>query len=248
MHSKRIPFKIASFKINSLSIQRWSRPAGISYGMALLALCLVSWTLAAQAKQPESASATDTNTAGSLIQTRVFTPGQVVYLDMNVGEINIVRSPNEHQIQLVIKPDYDAGQAEMQSWVRQFDVSSTEAHIRLHLPKNTGNEHDGAKVTLYLPSQETLHAKLGVGQMTVGDVRGDKELHVGVGQLDIRDVNPEDYGNVVSTTNIGDVKDGIFQGKQSGWLGNSETAQGTGKYRIHAYVGIGEINFKDSRV
>jgi hypothetical protein len=222
--------------------------------MALLALCLVSLPMAAQAKQSTAASSTNMSSdhAGSLILTRAFAPGQIVYLEMNVGEIDIVRSPKEHQIQLVIEPKYGAGQAEMQSWVEQFDVSSTDAHIRLHLPRHShgkyDSDYDGGKVTLYLPSQEALHAKLGVGQMTVGDVRGDKELHVGVGELDIRDINPEDYGNVVSTTGIGDVQDAIFQGKQSGWLGNSETAQGTGKYRIDAHVGIGQINFKDSRV
>lgn len=209
--------------------------SGIVMGAGALFLCLLPLTLAAQ-----------TGGKSTVTETHAFAPGQRVHLEMNVGELKILRSPNEHQMQLMIQPSFDAGESTVRSWLKEFDVNGAEAHITLHMPGHSHGEHQGVTVTLYLPSEVSLDADLEVGQMTVDGLKGDKQLHVGVGELDIQGIEAHDYGQVSTTTGVGDVQDSIFDGKQSGWLGKSETAQGGGKYRVDAKVGVGSIRLRDS--
>ena len=212
------------------------RRAGIACGAALLSLSLLPVPLAAE-----------TSGQNPVTLTHAYAPGQRVYVEMNVGELNIVRSTNAHQVQLVVQPEFDAGETAVRSWIKRFDVNGMDAHIDLEMEKNSDHGHHGVKVTLYLPSEATLDADLKVGKMTVAGIRGDKDLRVGVGELDIQGLDAHDYGPVSTTAGVGDVEDSVFEGRKSGWLGKSETTQGSGKYRIHASVGVGKVQLMDGK-
>ena len=201
-----------------------------------LAICGAALLCAASA--PPQASA---QTSDSLLKTQAFAPGQTVRVDINVGDLHILPSPDDHQIRLEIQPKHGASSAEMQSWIRQFDVTGNQANVRLHMPKH--GDRSG-QVTLYVPSTTALNVDLGVGDVVLDGISGDKDLSIDVGDLKIGGLNPSEYGIVKNGTGIGDVEDKVFSAQQSGWLGKSEKVTGSGKYHIRARVGVGDIRLQ----
>lgn len=196
-------------------------------GTALL-VCGVLWLspALAHAQQP-------------LVQSKAFAPGQSLRLEVNVGDVRIVPNPDDHELRMEIRPNrHGTSSSEMQSWVRQFDVSGTQATIRLRMPK-TGNH--GGDVTLFVPSRTNLSVDLGIGDMTVTGIDGNKNISMHIGDLKIGGLRASDYGSVHLSTHIGDVDDGVFAAHQSGWLGKSEDASRKGPWRLSADVGIGDI-------
>jgi hypothetical protein len=79
-----------------------------------------------------------------------------------------------------------------------------------------------------------------VGDVTVGDVQGDKDLSVGVGDVRIGSERAG-YRIVNASTGIGDVH-GEGYGETSGWLGKKLKYHGEGKYELRAHVGVGDIH------
>lgn len=180
-----------------------------------------------------------------LVQSKAFAPGQSVRLEVNVGDVQIFPNSDDHQLRLTIRSRHGVDMAEMQSWIRQFDVTGNRAEIRLHMPK-TGNR--SGTVTLYVPSSTNLNIDLGVGDMTIGHVVGDKRIDMNVGDLKLGALTPGDYGAVNLSTRIGDLDDSAFSVHESGWLGKSEDFLGKGKYRLDAHVGIGDIRLQRSGI
>ena len=128
----------------------------------------------------------------------------------------------------------------MQSWVKRFDVAGDHADIELKLPKG---DHKGGDVTLYVPSETALKLGLGIGDLIIKGVTGDKDLHVGIGDLTVNIRDATAYGQVEGSTRIGDVNDQIYHAHQSGFLGKVEHVSESGTYRLRAQVGIGDITF-----
>jgi hypothetical protein len=188
-----------------------------------------------------AAAATD---GQPLSMQRAFAPGEQVHLEMNVGDLRVVRNPDEQELRVVLQPERATDAAKVHSWVRQFEVDSGKARIRLHMPSE-GNK--GGRVIVYVPDRTALEVDLGVGDLTVDGVQGDKDLNVGVGDLNLLAVRPGEYGHVRNSVGIGDMRDSVFPAKRSGWLGKSEQAQGSGTYRIRAHVGVGDIRYRPAR-
>jgi hypothetical protein len=199
--------------------------------------CLLFFATAAHAR----ASTVGPQSTAPWSQTRAFAPGQQVHLEINVGDLRILASPDEHQLRLVIQPKRAISSEELKSWVPQFDVKGSQANIRLHMPKH-GNQ--SGTVTLYVPTSTALNIDLDVGDMTIEGISGDKNLSVDVGDLKVGGLVPSEYGIVKNSTGIGDVEDRAFSAKQSGWLGKSEKVVGSGKYHIRCHVGIGDIRMQ----
>ena len=192
----------------------------------------------------------------ALTFTHAFQSGQHVHLEMNVGTLHIVRSPNQRQIQLVIAPTKAYPPEQMHAWVTQFEIrNDKEAFIQVRTPQDHhdhGSSDDGChmtlsggdcNMTLYIPSETSLDVGLNVGTIVVQDIRGDKELRVNVGELDLNGIHRGDYGKVVNSTDVGLIDDPVFHSAQSGLVGKTETIQGSGKYSIDAKVNVGKIKY-----
>ncbi|MHB1021266.1 MAG: hypothetical protein ACYC46_01505 [Acidobacteriaceae bacterium] len=188
--------------------------------------------------------------AAELDMSRDFAAGGRLTLDVDVGEVRVVPNPGARAVRLVIQPKHGylsqdpQSMQDLQNMVERFDVSAGTASIRLKLPhRNHHGSHNGFTVTLYVPADTGLEVSLGVGQLTVSGIRGDKRLDVGVGQLEVNAVDPADYYKMEADCGIGDISDDVFHAKQSGWLGKSEKSMGDGKYLLKAHVGVGEVDF-----
>lgn len=178
------------------------------------------------------------------IQHRQFPSGGTVVVTLNVGDLRIVPADGSAGVRLEIQTHRPVDQEAMAGWVRRFEIAADRAVIDIHIPKWNDNCADdcGGDVTLYVPPQTSLKADLGVGDMTIRGVQGDKEVHTGVGDLRIAVADPSEYGHVETHTRIGDVNDILNRGDgQSGFLGKTENFTLSGRYHLKASTGIGDL-------
>jgi hypothetical protein len=120
-----------------------------------------------------------------------------------------------------------------------FDVRGNDASLEFRVPTGSNTQVD---VELEVPQNTNLDVHEKVGNLTVENVEGDKDLSLGVG--DIRLGNEHSgYRLVNASTGIGDVN-GDGYGETSGWLGKTLKYRGDGKYELRAHVGIGDIHLE----
>jgi hypothetical protein len=175
-----------------------------------------------------------------LVMSKSLPANGTLVLEMNVGELRIVRS-DDKMIRLSIEPQAYYDDETVQSWVRRFDVAGDRASIELKLPKHEDN-HQGARVTISLPAQTDLKLELGVGDLSVKGIEGNKDLHVGIGQLTVGVTDGAKYNEIRTATKIGDAEDGVFHQHSGGFFPKTQHSSLQGIYKLHATVGIGQVD------
>ena len=103
-----------------------------------------------------------------------------------------------------------------------------------HVPKNE------FQVTIAVPRETNLFARMRAGDLSVDGVAGDKDLELLAGDLSIQVPDAADYGAVDLSVRFGDVS-GCQFGSPRGSIGNSLKRDGAGKYRLHAHVFAGDL-------
>ena len=108
----------------------------------------------------------------------------------------------------------------------------------------SGGPRNGFRIILEVPKVVDLHLRMPFGDATVERLSGDKdiELHAGDLTVDVGDAN--DYGHVEASVLSGDLDAGPFNVSKSGLFRSFEKS-GTGKYRLHAHVGAGDLTLRD---
>ncbi len=106
-----------------------------------------------------------------------------------------------------------------------------------HVPKNE------LQVTIEIPRNSNLYARMRGGDLSVQGVAGDKDLELFGGDLTVQVGSPEDYSHVDLSVKFGDVSGTQF-GDPKGWIGNSVRKDGNGKYKLHAHVTAGDLVLK----
>lgn len=118
--------------------------------------------------------------------------------------------------------------------------------------RNDGSElwlsgpHKDFQVVIEIPAHTNLWVRQSAGDLEVKGIEGNKDIenHVGDVRLDVSD--PAAYGLVDASVHIGGLSAAPF-GNPKGWLGGKLRAQGTGPYRLHAHVGVGDLNLYASK-
>jgi DUF4097 and DUF4098 domain-containing protein YvlB len=169
---------------------------------------------------------------------REFAAGGLVHVRLSVGDLHIKRGDTSKiSLRYTIKSrrEKDVKEASV-----DFDVRGSDATIEFHLPSNSNTSID---VELVVPQNTNLDVHNKVGDVTIEDVEGDKDLSLAVG--DIRVANGHaGYRLVNASTGIGDVNSDGYYGKTTGWLGKTLKYHGDGKYELRAHVGVGDINLE----
>jgi hypothetical protein len=212
--------------------------------LLLLAALTVVACAGAVAQISAAARTTDADHVEPFVMERNLPADGAVVLEMNVGDVTIKPNPTANRIRLEIRADHQGAQASLADAVKRFDVAGGRAALELRFPKD--HEHcvscySGSTVTLYVPAQSLLKVKLGVGDLTVQGVRGDKDLHVGIGDLHIGFDESNEYAHIETSTHIGDIEDALQTREASGFLGKSEDFSRQGHFHLRASVGIGDL-------
>lgn len=168
---------------------------------------------------------------------RDFVSGGSVHVHMTVGDVHIKRgNSNQLRLEYTVKSKRESN---VKKASVEFDVRGNEANITFHAPSAGNTQFD---VELEVPPSTNLDVHEKVGDMTVENIEGDKDLELGVG--DIRIANgPAGYRLVRASAGIGDVN-GADYGEVSGWLGKTLKYHGDGKYELRAHVGVGDIHLE----
>jgi len=168
---------------------------------------------------------------------RDFVVGGFVHVRLSVGDMHIKRGDaNKISLRYTIKSRREKNVKEANV---DFDIRGNDATIEFHAPSGANTQFD---VELEVPQNTNLDVHDKVGDVTVEDVEGDKDLSLGVG--DIRVSNGRSgYRLVNASAGIGDVN-GDGYGETSGWLGKTLKYHGDGKYELRAHVGVGDINLE----
>lgn len=106
-----------------------------------------------------------------------------------------------------------------------------------HVPKNE------CQVTIAIPKETNLFARMRAGDLSVDGVSGDKDLELTGGDMSIQVPDPDAYGPVDLKVRFGDVSGSQF-GDPRGWMGSSLKRDGNGKYRLHARVFAGDLTLR----
>ena len=192
----------------------------------LIPFCAVPWCTAGDWEYQETHS-----------DARDFAAGGFVHVRLSVGDMHIRRGDfNKISLRYTIKSRHERNIKDAHV---DFDVRGNDATIEFHAPSGGNTQFD---VEVEVPEKTNLYVHDKVGDMTVENVEGDKDLTLGIGDIRVAKGH-EGYRLVNASAGIGDVN-GEAYGETSGWLGKSLKYRGEGKYELRAHVGIGDIKLE----
>jgi len=187
------------------------------------------WLGAAVAILVATLSAQDAATSGSLEQP--FSANGSVKMDLVAGDYHVTGSPVDR-----VRIDWSVREPAALAKVQ------TRAEVRDHELRITtdGPSNKGLKFTIQVPTQSDLYVRLTAGDLTIEDVRGNKNVELRAGDLRIDVGRAEDYNQVDAGLWAGDLKASAFQVFKGG-LFRSFDWTGSGPYRLHAHLLAGDL-------
>lgn len=166
-----------------------------------------------------------------------FVAGGMVHVHLSVGDLQVKRGDSDKiRLHYTVKSRHEKNVKDSHVDV---DVRGHDATIEFEAPSSTNTAFD---VELEVPANTNLDVHQKVGDLTVENVDGDKDLSLGVGDIHLAKAN-SGYRLVHASTGIGDVN-GEGYGETSGWLGKTLKYRGEGKYELRAHVGVGDITLE----
>jgi len=112
-----------------------------------------------------------------------------------------------------------------------------DGSAEFHLSGGPKNEF---QITIRLPRNCDLFLRVPAGDVTVEGIFGDKDIELHAGDLSIHVGSPDEYAQVDASVSAGDVDASPFGESHSG-LFRSFKKSGSGKYKLHAHVGAGDL-------
>src|SRR5712692_1539342 len=167
---------------------------------------------------------------------RDFVSGGTLHVRVSVGDVRILRGEsNQIRLHYTVK---SLRERHVKNARVDFEVRGNDASIEFHASGNN-TQFD---VELEVPQNTSLEVHEKVGDLTVEDIEGDKDLTLSVGDIRV-DAAHSGYRLVHASTSIGDVN-GNGYGETSGWLGKTLKYHGDGKYELRAHVSVGDITLE----
>jgi hypothetical protein len=181
-----------------------------------------------------TASNDDWNYSETHTDTREFPIGGMLHVRMSVGDLHIRRGDDDKiRLSYTVKSRSERNLKDVRV---DFDVRGNDATIEFHSPYSGNTNFD---VEVEIPRNTNLDVHEKVGDLTVENIEGDKDLDLGVGDIRV-EREPSTYRLIRASTGIGDVNSDL-SGETSGWLGKTLRYHGDGKYELRAHVGVGDI-------
>jgi len=170
-------------------------------------------------------------------EVRDFVAGGMLHVRLSVGDLHIKRSDsNQIRLHYTVKSRRESRVKEAHV---DIEIRGRDAHIEFHAPSGGNTQFD---VELQVPQTTNLDVHEKVGDLTVENLEGDKDLELGVGDIRVA-AERAGYHLVRASAGIGNVNSDGY-GETSGWLGKTLKYHGDGKYELRAHVGVGDITLE----
>lgn len=133
--------------------------------------------------------------------------------------------------------------------VRWNEASGKRVAVKLTVNGKTGdlrveNTPNNFHATIEIPAVTNLRIRLTAGALTVGEIKGDKDIELNAGDVNVLCGNTSDWGDVDASVVAGDLHASAFQA-QKGGLFRSFQWKGPGRYRLHVHATAGSINLRN---
>ena len=192
----------------------------------LIVAAILGTTLVAA---PASQTTPEARTSDSL--ERAFAPNGRIKMDLSAGDYRISAGQETRvRVQWSVR---DPNQ--LSKVVVRADMHNLDGTI-----STTGPSNSHLKVVIQVPAQADLYVRLTAGDLRVEDIRGNKDIELYAGDIDIDVGRPEDYHHVEASVWAGDLTATPFRISKGG-LFRSFDWNGKGPYRLHAGLKAGDL-------
>jgi len=162
---------------------------------------------------------------------RPFVSNGRIRMNLSAGDYRIVGAPGGR-----IRVEWSVRDAAKLSHVRiGADVRGAEAALSTDGPANSG-----FKVVVQVPAQADLYVRLTAGDLRVENIRGNKDIELHAGDVNIDVGRADDYRHVDASVWAGDLTAAPFNVYKGG-LFRSFDWSGKGPYRLHAHLKAGDL-------
>lgn len=107
----------------------------------------------------------------------------------------------------------------------------------------SGGPRNDFRIILEVPRVVDLHLRMPFGDATIERLEGSKDIELHAGDLTVKIGDAADYAHVDLSVMTGDLDAGPFHVSKDG-LFRSFEKEGSGKYRLHAHVGAGDLTLQ----
>ena len=159
-----------------------------------------------------------------------FVSGGRIRMDLCSSGIQIVGTDDP-----VVRVSYHP---ELENVRVRLRIAGDRAELRF-----TGCRHNNFQARIEIPKSSALYVRMFAGQLDVREVTGDKDIELTFGQLNLDVGKTEEYARVDASVNSGQINAAAFAVEKGG-LFRSFDQRGSGKYRLHAHVGAGQVDLR----
>lgn len=163
-----------------------------------------------------------------------FISGGAVRLHLEAGQYTIRPTDAEN----IVVTCHHRSEERLKEVKVEIKIAASHANVYV---TNTPNNNFSAVIDV--PRRSNLWVRLTAGQLTVGDIAGDKDLEIRAGQMSVAIPRPKEYGSREASVTTGSIAASAFDISKGG-LFRSFHQEGPGKYRLHAHVMAGEIDLR----
>jgi hypothetical protein len=162
-----------------------------------------------------------------------FAPGGKLRLRVRSGEVHVIGTDeNKISVELSGAKAYDARRLKV-----RLERKDSTAEMRI-----SGGPRNDLTITIRIPSNTDLYARIPFGEVHVENVASNQDVELHAGELTVDVGDSADYSHVDASVITGEV-DAVPFGESHGGLFRSFRMDGTGRYRLHAHVGAGQLTF-----
>ncbi|MFZ1015271.1 MAG: hypothetical protein WAN28_18145 [Terracidiphilus sp.] len=133
--------------------------------------------------------------------------------------------------------------ATMRNVVLHFSPTATGGKLSIEGERFL-RENNGLQVKIEVPRRTNLSVRMLAGQVTVEEVKGDKDIYLGAGQIVISSIHDGDYRSVNASVVVGQVQARAFGADTGGFFRSFSRKNASGDYRLEAHVTTGQIDLR----
>lgn len=165
-----------------------------------------------------------------------FAAGGRLRLSIRSGEIHIVGT-DDPKVSVALSGRSAHGDKAKKLRVK-FRADGRDGEMKV-----SGGPSNDLTITVRVPSETDLHARIPFGEVEIENVHGSHDVEVHAGDLTIEVGDPRDYAHVDASVGAGDLDGGPFAEYEDG-LFRSFRKDGDGRLRLHAHVGAGDLTLQ----
>ncbi|HVP45578.1 MAG TPA: hypothetical protein VMT32_03310 [Bryobacteraceae bacterium] len=121
----------------------------------------------------------------------------------------------------------------------KFKATGSSGDLRI-----LGGPNNDVHIRIEVPKNSNLFLRSPAGDLSVSGITGDKDVEIHAGDLTISVGNPADYKHADASVYAGDLSASAFGVTKDGLFRSFDKDNASGRYRLHAHVGAGDLVLK----